>query len=248
MLRVGRVFGVGRLGMGCSPSSARYAPSIDEGAGDVTDLLVRKPSDGARAKPPPPTHLKEKRTASSSPTPSTGSVDAVSPVESPSPERVAAAPGESPQCPARVRASPSRTPSGSAKRRRGSVPRLRLELGVDAPVPEVSSNEEDGSDAEEDEGAYTREEVVHFAKTLLGLDPDADADLLWIAEEALRAPLPLGWVELEDPKTGPTLLVQPHLGICAINLSCQAAAVQMSTVSLVFICTNYRCSLLPLDC
>jgi hypothetical protein len=191
------------LGMGCSPSSARYAPGMDDGtAGDV-DLLVRKPSDAARTKPLPPSHLKEKRTASSSPTPSAGSVDAVSPVESPSPERAAAAPGESPQCPARIRASPSRTPSGSAKRRRGSVPQLRLELGVDAPVPEVSSNDEGGSGSEEDEEeAYTREEVVHFAKTLLGLDPEVDADLLWIAEEALRAPLPLGWVELEDPKTG----------------------------------------------
>ena len=199
--------------MGCSPSSARYAPGIDEGSGEVTDLLMRKPSDGARAKPPPPSHLKEKRTSSSSPTPSTGSVDAVSPVESPSPERVPATPGESPQCPARVRASPSRTPSGSAKRRRGSVPQLRLELGVGAPVPEVSSNEEGGSDSDEEEEAYTREEVVHFAKTLLGLDPDADADLLWIAEEALRAPLPLGWVELEDPKSGPIVLVQPRLEI-----------------------------------
>ena len=176
---------------------------MNEGTGDVTDLLARKPSDAVRGKPPPPSHLKEKRTTSSSPTPSAGSVDAVSPVDSPSPERVAAAPGESPQCPARIRASPSRTPSGSTKRRRGSVPQLRLELGVDAPVPEVSSNEEHGSGSEEEEDeAYTHEEVVHFAKTLLGLDPEVDADLLWIAEEALRAPLPLGWVELEDPKTG----------------------------------------------
>ena len=170
----------------------------------MTDLLVKQHCDAAQGKPLPPTYLKEKRTASSSPTPSAGSVDAVSPVDSPSPQRAsAAAPNESPLCPARMRASPSRTPRASAKRRRGSAPRLKLELGADAPVAEGCSNEEEGSGSEEDEEQeYTPEEVAHFAKTMLGLDPEVDVDLLWIAEEALRAPLPLGWVELEDPKTG----------------------------------------------
>lgn len=191
--------------MGCSPSSARYTPSVGVDTDDATDLLVRQHSDAIQGKPLPPTYLKEKRTASAtSPTPSAGSVDAVSPVDSPSPERAsAAAPGESPLCPARMRASPSRTPRASAKRRRGSAPRLNLELGADAPVAEECSNEEEGSGSEEDEDQqYTPEEVAHFAKTMLGLDPEVDLDLLWIAEEALRAPLPLGWVELEDPKTG----------------------------------------------
>jgi hypothetical protein len=186
--------------MGCSPSSARYAPGgVADDAVEATDLLAGQPAGRNRlqSKPPPP--AQPKRTASSSPTPSAGSVEPVSPVESPSPERAAAAPGESPSCPARVRASPSRTPVGSSSRRRGSVPQLRLELGADTTLPEVEN--EGGSD-EEDEEDYSPDEVAHFAKTLLGLDPEADADLLWIAEEALRAPLPVGWVELEDPKTG----------------------------------------------
>lgn len=185
--------------MGCSPSSARYAPEAHADT-DAANLLAGKADAAAQSKPLPPAH--PKRTASLSPTPSAGSVDAVSPVDSPSPERLtAAAPDVSPMCPARTRASPSRTPSATAKRRHGSVPQ-KLELGVDAPLPEVSSLEEKGSGSEDDEEEYTHEEVVHFAKTLLGLDPEIDADLLWIAEEALRAPLPLGWVELEDPHTG----------------------------------------------
>eukprot|EP01045_Picozoa_sp_COSAG04_P024322 COSAG04_NODE_3019_length_3273_cov_2.829553_8_plen_259_part_00 len=43
---------------------------------------------------------------------------------------------------------------------------------------------------------------MHFGEALLGLDALKDRDLMWIAEEALRAPVPQGWVELADPANG----------------------------------------------
>eukprot|EP00741_Cyanophora_paradoxa_P000330 tig00000403_g321.t1 len=41
-------------------------------------------------------------------------------------------------------------------------------------------------------------EIANFAR-YLGMDPVLDAELLWIAEEALVAPLPDGWGEYYDP-------------------------------------------------
>ncbi len=38
----------------------------------------------------------------------------------------------------------------------------------------------------------TEEEVVNYA-VWLGLDPKNDADLMWIANEGIRAPLPDSW-------------------------------------------------------
>lgn len=43
------------------------------------------------------------------------------------------------------------------------------------------------------------EDVLEYA-VYLGMDPQVDQDLLWIAEEALLAPDPPGWVEMLDPK------------------------------------------------
>ena len=43
----------------------------------------------------------------------------------------------------------------------------------------------------------TAEEICEFA-VYIGMDPIADLDLLWIAEEALLAPLPPGWEEHKD--------------------------------------------------
>ena len=40
--------------------------------------------------------------------------------------------------------------------------------------------------------------VLEYA-TYLGMDADEDAELLWIAEQALRAPVPDGWEEMMDP-------------------------------------------------
>lgn len=45
----------------------------------------------------------------------------------------------------------------------------------------------------------TRQEVEAYA-VYLGMDIEADRDLLWIAEKALTAPLPSGWVEYLDPE------------------------------------------------
>jgi hypothetical protein len=46
-------------------------------------------------------------------------------------------------------------------------------------------------------------EVATFAR-FIGMDPVADGPLLWIAEEALCAPLPAGWEEDERPDGTPT--------------------------------------------
>ena len=46
-------------------------------------------------------------------------------------------------------------------------------------------------------------EVANFAR-FIGMDPVADGPLLWIAEEALCAPLPAGWEEDERPDGTPT--------------------------------------------
>ena len=39
----------------------------------------------------------------------------------------------------------------------------------------------------------TKEELEEYCQ-YLGLDPKEDPDLLWIAEEGLKAPLPSGWI------------------------------------------------------
>ena len=46
--------------------------------------------------------------------------------------------------------------------------------------------------------AQWMEMVLEYA-VYLGMDPDADSELLWIAEQALRAPVPVGWEEMMDP-------------------------------------------------
>ncbi|KAI8591541.1 hypothetical protein BDZ88DRAFT_393389, partial [Geranomyces variabilis] len=38
----------------------------------------------------------------------------------------------------------------------------------------------------------TDEEIVDYAK-FLGIDPDTEPDLLWIARQSLKAPLPPNW-------------------------------------------------------
>jgi hypothetical protein len=52
-----------------------------------------------------------------------------------------------------------------------------------------------GGDGGEDQP--TQEEIVEYA-VYLGMDPTADAELLYIAEWALTAPLPDGWTEHSD--------------------------------------------------
>lgn len=45
----------------------------------------------------------------------------------------------------------------------------------------------------------TQEEVVEYAE-FLGMDIEADADLLWIAKEGLKAPLPSEWKPCKTPQ------------------------------------------------
>ena len=44
--------------------------------------------------------------------------------------------------------------------------------------------------------------VVAFARDALGMDPQEDADLLWVAEQALAAPVPANWEEHLDEASG----------------------------------------------
>ncbi|QDZ17822.1 hypothetical protein HOP50_01g03290 [Chloropicon primus] len=60
--------------------------------------------------------------------------------------------------------------------------------------------EESGKEeVEEGKGEPTVQEVSDYAE-YLGLRPGQDGELLWIAEQALLAPLPDGWKEVEDHK------------------------------------------------
>merc|ERR1719167_1130130 len=43
----------------------------------------------------------------------------------------------------------------------------------------------------------TKPELIAYAR-YLGIDPIADGDLMWIADEALNAPLPSEWTEHHD--------------------------------------------------
>ena len=52
--------------------------------------------------------------------------------------------------------------------------------------------------AEKNKTSEWLELVLEYA-SYLGMDPDQDEELLWIAEQALRAPVPEGWEELMDP-------------------------------------------------
>ena len=45
-------------------------------------------------------------------------------------------------------------------------------------------------------------DVLTFARDILGMDPAADADLLWVAEQALAAPVPANWEEHVDEASG----------------------------------------------
>jgi len=59
------------------------------------------------------------------------------------------------------------------------------------------SNDEYDAEDENGEGEeLTAQEIADYARGTLGIDPVWDAELLWIAVEGLRAPLPDGWVEV----------------------------------------------------
>eukprot|EP00898_Chlorokybus_atmophyticus_P001626 jgi/Chlat1/2464/Chrsp171S02353 len=60
------------------------------------------------------------------------------------------------------------------------------------PAPTNKADEEEVEEKEEEEEAPIQLDVK------LGLDPVRDPDLLWIAEQALRAPLPAAWEEFDD--------------------------------------------------
>jgi hypothetical protein len=58
---------------------------------------------------------------------------------------------------------------------------------------QLEASSEDGGEVSE----YDDEAVEGFA-VYLGMDPVADADLLYIAKEAMQAPLPDGWAQFQD--------------------------------------------------
>ena len=61
-------------------------------------------------------------------------------------------------------------------------------------IPHAAQAEPEAAAAAATADQPTHEEVVEYA-SYLGMDPVADAELLYIAEWALTAPLPDGWTE-----------------------------------------------------
>ena len=45
----------------------------------------------------------------------------------------------------------------------------------------------------------TEEELLDYAR-FLGIDPDDEPELMWIAKQGVMAPLPAGWKPVEDPQ------------------------------------------------
>ena len=133
----------------------------------------------------PPQGEKALKYATSTPSKTTSrESDAASDVDSPE---------GSPPCPPSGQTDvPKRTPGRTpAQRRRGSIASI-----ADSPAATEQA-------ADQLLERYTQDDVHIYAKTHLNLDPVADKELLWIAEEALNAQLPEGWAELEDDNGTP---------------------------------------------
>lgn len=71
-----------------------------------------------------------------------------------------------------------------------SAPGLKSALTVNEFVAKTKKSREKGLEP-------TKPELISYAK-YLGIDPVIDGDLMWIADEALRAPLPCEWTEHHD--------------------------------------------------
>ena len=69
---------------------------------------------------------------------------------------------------------------------------------TDAEAAAAASQEEEVEEEEEEE--LTAQEIAEYARGTLDIDPVWDAELLWIAAEGLRAPLPDGWTEVRSNK------------------------------------------------
>ena len=68
------------------------------------------------------------------------------------------------------------------------------------PQPQQAANA--GASTSSLPGKAPLQEVLEYAE-YLGMDPKEDADLLWIAEEALTSVEPEGWIEKMDPNGQP---------------------------------------------
>jgi hypothetical protein len=193
--------------MGCAASSSqgKYAvptsnaqppagvPTKRYGSGSGSETLALAPAAEAAA-----------------PARRTGS-DAVSPVPSPPPGSPPPQDHATPVRPARQQATPRRTPTspspaalpdGSPEVRYPVVDHSPARPGVeiDKEEEQVEQEEEGGSDGDQETAAYSEEDVAAYAKSHLGLNPQSDCELLWIAREALHAELPDGWEELSDSR------------------------------------------------
>jgi hypothetical protein len=62
-------------------------------------------------------------------------------------------------------------------------------------------------------GPQPSTEEVHDYARYIGMDPLAEPHLLWIAEEALVAPLPPGWTEHYDEQDEPYYHVRHHAAV-----------------------------------
>jgi centrosomal protein CEP164 len=61
-----------------------------------------------------------------------------------------------------------------------------------------------GLDEEGDEYEPTQDEIIEYAK-FLGIDINTDQDLLWIAVEGLKAPVPEPWRAIQYPSASDVL-------------------------------------------
>lgn len=216
--------------MGCAASSSqgKYAvptsnaqppvgvPTKRYGSGSGSETLALAPAAEAAA-----------------PARRTGS-DAVSPVPSPPPGSPPPQDHATPVRPARQQATPRRTPTspspaalpdGSPEVRYPVVDHSPARPGVeiDKEEEQVEQEEEGGSDGDQETEAYSEGDVAAYAKSHLGLNPQSDCELLWIAREALHAELPDGWEELSDSrgeaKKRPLLHLRGARFACPLDMS-----------------------------
>ena len=92
-------------------------------------------------------------------------------------------------------------------------------------------------------GPYTAADIAQCGRRL-GIDPIFEAHLLWVAEEALAAPLSEGWAEHRDSSTGaPFYLYTSVDGRCW----CLPAVLKVQTDSICSLLAD-RCRDFPQQC
>ena len=69
------------------------------------------------------------------------------------------------------------------------------------------------SSQQEEEAARGDRQLVEGYARSIGIDPRSESALMWVAEQGLGAPLPAGWFEEADVRTGKQLFVDRRTGV-----------------------------------